>query len=72
MALFTATDSGSASVANTFNLTVTNTNDAPTLANAISDQTVAEDLSFSACFCGCGLVIGSFSDEMSFVQARAP
>ena len=39
----TATDSGSASVTDTFNLTVTNTNDAPTLANAISDQTVAED-----------------------------
>ena len=38
----TATDSGSASFADTFNLTVTNTNDAPTLANAISDQTVAE------------------------------
>ena len=33
----TATDSGSASVTDTFNLTVTNTNDAPTLVNPIVD-----------------------------------
>ena len=43
----TATDSGSASVADTFNLTVTNINAPPTLANAISDQTVAEDSALS-------------------------
>ena len=30
----------------TFNLTVTNTNDAPTVANPIADKTTAEDASF--------------------------
>ena len=43
----TATDSSGASVSDTFNITVTNTNDAPTVANAIADQTTAEDASFS-------------------------
>ena len=29
-----------------FNITVTNVNDAPTVANAIADQSTAEDASF--------------------------
>ena len=45
----TATDGSSISVTDSFTLTVNNTNDAPTLANAISDQSIDEDsaLSFS-------------------------
>ncbi|MEZ7982417.1 MAG: putative Ig domain-containing protein, partial [Paracoccaceae bacterium] len=43
----TATDSSSAAVTDTFNVTVTNTNDAPTVANAIADQTIAEDSALS-------------------------
>ena len=43
----TATDGGSAAVTDTFKITVTNTNDAPTVANAISDQTIAEDSALS-------------------------
>ena len=43
----TATDAGSATVSDTFNITVTNTNDAPTVANAIADQTIAEDSALS-------------------------
>ncbi|KPA12548.1 Dystroglycan-type cadherin-like domain protein, partial [Candidatus Magnetomorum sp. HK-1] len=39
----TATDTSSASISDTFALTVNNTNDAPTIANAISDQSVNED-----------------------------
>ena len=39
----TATDSSSAAVTDTFNVIVTNTNDAPTVANAIVDQTISED-----------------------------
>ena len=39
----TATDGSSATAADTFTITVTNTNDAPTVANAISDQAIAED-----------------------------
>ena len=42
----TASD-GSAAVSDTFNITVTNVNDAPTVANAIADQSTAEDASFS-------------------------
>ena len=39
----TATDSGSETVSDNFSLTITNTNDAPTVANPIADQTIAED-----------------------------
>ena len=42
----TASD-GSTTVSDTFNITVTNTNDAPTVANAIADKSTAEDASFS-------------------------
>ncbi|MDP2242366.1 MAG: putative Ig domain-containing protein [Burkholderiales bacterium] len=43
----TATDSGGLSVASAFTLNVENVNDAPTLANAIIDLTISEDVSFS-------------------------
>ena len=43
----TATDSGNASVSDTFDLTVINTNDAPALAHAIVPQAAAEDAAFS-------------------------
>ena len=38
---------GNAKVSDTFTLTVTNTNDAPTVAATIADQTTAEDAAFS-------------------------
>ena len=43
----TATDGSSAAVSDTFALTVTNVNDAPSVANAIADQSVAEDSALS-------------------------
>uniref|UniRef100_A0A8J7CZ89 VCBS repeat-containing protein n=1 Tax=Desmonostoc muscorum LEGE 12446 TaxID=1828758 RepID=A0A8J7CZ89_DESMC len=43
----TATDSSSASVSDTFNLTVTNVNDAPTVVNAIADKTTIENSVFN-------------------------
>lgn len=43
----TASDGKGGSVADTFNLVVTNTNDAPNIANPIPDQTAAEDAPFS-------------------------
>ena len=43
----TATDSGGLSVSDTFTLTVNNANDAPTLDNAIADQSVDEDTAFT-------------------------
>ena len=42
----TATDSGSAAITDTFNITVTNTNDAPTVANPIADTTATEDTDY--------------------------
>ncbi len=43
----TATDTVGASVSDVFDLGVINTNDAPTLANAIADQTTTQDAAFS-------------------------
>ena len=43
----TATDSASASVSDVFDIAVANANDAPTVANAIADQSATEDTAFS-------------------------
>ena len=43
----TATDAAGAAVADTFDVVVANTNDAPTIANAIADKAAAEDAAFS-------------------------
>ena len=45
--MVTATDGSAASVSDTFSLTVNNTNDAPTVANAITDQVASEDAAFN-------------------------
>ncbi|KPA16582.1 hypothetical protein MHK_003200, partial [Candidatus Magnetomorum sp. HK-1] len=46
----TATDTSSTSVSDIFALTVNNTNDSPTIANAISDQSVNEDSALNFTF----------------------
>ena len=51
----TATDGSAASVSDTFAIEVTNTNDAPTVANAIGDQTIAEDSALSFQFASMSL-----------------
>ncbi|MGC5198962.1 putative Ig domain-containing protein, partial [Aphanothece microscopica] len=43
----TATDGDGASVSDTFDLAVTNTNDAPTVSAALADQQANEDSAFS-------------------------
>src|SRR5207249_3344323 len=43
----TATDSGGLSASDLFDLTVTNTNDAPVVANALADQAATEDAAFA-------------------------
>jgi len=43
----TSTDASKASVADTFSLTVTNTNDAPTVTHVQSDQTATQDSAFT-------------------------
>jgi VCBS repeat-containing protein len=53
----TRTDGDGETVSDTFELTVTNTNDAPTLNSAIADQTAVEDIAFSL------NVASKFSDE---------
>ncbi|WP_347837945.1 putative Ig domain-containing protein, partial [uncultured Planktomarina sp.] len=42
-----STDDGGKTFSKSFSVTVANTNDAPTVANAISDQTIAEDSALS-------------------------
>ena len=54
----TATDSGSQRISDTFSITITNTNDAPSVANAVSNQTFAEDSTFNF-----QLASNVFSDE---------
>lgn len=53
----TATDLAGAAVENTFNLTVTNVNDAPVVASALVDQAATEDQDFSF-----QIPAGSFKD----------
>ncbi len=53
----TATDTGSLSVSDTFRVVINNVNDAPTLDNAIGDQCIDEDASFSFT-----VPVDSFSD----------
>jgi hypothetical protein len=59
--LLTATDKAGEEITDTFKVTVLNTNDAPTLANAIADQQASEDDEFELQGagldlrrCGCG------------------
>jgi trimeric autotransporter adhesin len=53
----TATDSSLASVSDNFDITVANTNDAPTIANVIADQSATEDTVFNF-----QVPAGSFAD----------
>jgi Ca2+-binding RTX toxin-like protein len=54
----TATDTAGASASDSFDISVANTNDAPTLAQAIADQNATEDAAFSF-----AVPVGTFSDE---------
>ena len=45
--MITATDASGATGTDTFTVVVANTNDAPTLANALADATVAEDAAYT-------------------------
>jgi hypothetical protein len=46
----TADDGSGGTVSDTFTITVANTNDAPTVANAIADQSATQDIAFSLQF----------------------
>ena len=45
--LITVTDGNNGQVTDSFTISVTNTNDAPTVANAISDASTDEDAAYS-------------------------
>ncbi|MED7679702.1 hypothetical protein GN286_17510, partial [Rhodobacteraceae bacterium IMCC15231] len=65
----TATDGSAVSVSDTFALAVTNTNDAPTVANAISDQTIAEDSALSFQFASDVFVDVDAGDSLTYTAA---
>ncbi len=66
----TASD-GTASVTDTYVLTVTNTNDAPTVASAISDVSAAEDAAYSLDASGTCTDVDA-SDSMSYTISGGP
>jgi hypothetical protein len=67
----TATDGSSAAVSDTFILTVTNVNDAPTVANAIADVSTAEDASYSVSISNVFSDVDS-GDSCSYSMSGAP
>jgi Ca2+-binding RTX toxin-like protein/plastocyanin len=67
----TATDLAGSSVNNTFALTVANTNDAPTLDNAIAAQSATEDAPFSYTFAANTFSDVDAGDVLAYTATRA-
>ena len=67
----TATDSGDASVSDTFELVVSNTNDAPTVANAIADQNATEDSPFALAFAANTFAEVDAGDSLTLTATRS-
>ena len=67
----TCTDAAGASATDQYVLTVTNTNDAPTVASAISDVSTAEDAAYSLDASGTCTDVDA-SDTMSYAISGAP
>ena len=65
-----ATDRASAAVADVFDIAVVNTNDAPTLTNAIADQSAAEDTAFSFQIPANSFADVDVGDSISFSATR--
>ncbi|WP_348943784.1 putative Ig domain-containing protein [Chitinibacter sp. FCG-7] len=61
-----ARDGGGATASDTFSLVVANTNDAPTVANAIADQNASEDTAFSFQFASNAFADMDAGDTLSF------
>ena len=66
----TATDNRSQSVSDIFNLVVANTNDAPTLANAIADQNAAEGAAFTLTFAANTFADVDAGDSLTLTATR--
>ena len=67
----TATDTAGESVTDSFDLTVINTNDAPTLANAIEDQPATEDAAFSFTIPGNAFADVDVGDTLTYAATKA-
>jgi Ca2+-binding RTX toxin-like protein len=67
----TTTDAGGLSVADSFDLTVTNVNDAPTLVTALADQSATEDAAFSFTLLAGSITDVDASDVLSYAATRA-
>ncbi|WP_139559060.1 ELWxxDGT repeat protein [Methylotetracoccus oryzae] len=67
----TATDSTGAIVSDTFDLVIANTNDAPTLANAIADQNATEDAAFSFTFAADTFADVDLGDTLTYTATLA-
>nr|WP_245217012.1 putative Ig domain-containing protein [Neoroseomonas nitratireducens] len=66
-----ATDSSGATISDDFTLTIANTNDAPTLANAITDRTATEDSAFSYQVPAIAFVDPDAGDTLTYTATRA-
>ena len=66
----TATDAASAPVSDVFDIVVANTNDAPTVANAIADQNATEDSAFSFVVPGESFADVDLGDSLSYGATR--
>ena len=66
-----ATDTGGLTAFDTFDVTVANTNDAPTLATAIADQTATEDAAFSFAVPANAFADVDVGDTLTYGAARA-
>ena len=67
----TATDNSNATVSDTFDIAVTNTNSAPTLAHAIADQNATEDLAFSFQFAANTFDDVNVGDSLTFSATKS-
>ncbi len=67
-----ATDSGGAFVEDSFNITVANSNDAPTVANPIPNQNATEDSAFSFAFAANTFADVDIGDTFTYSAAGLP
>jgi hypothetical protein len=68
----TTKDSSNASVSDTFRITVTNTNDAPTVANPIPDQNAIEDQAFTFQFAANTFGDVDVGDTLTYTASGLP
>ena len=68
----TAKDASDTTVSDTFRITVANTNDAPTVANVIPDQSATEDSAFSFAFAANTFADVDVGDSLTYTASGLP